>query len=77
MCLLFRCKSNTYYSFNGYLSLLKEMQDQFGQGFLRRMGRLIGAHANLPPIVDTAEAVFSSMTAVLYSNFRSIRGLNS
>jgi hypothetical protein len=63
-----------YYSMNGYLSLLREIQEQFGQEFVRRLGRETTAHAKLPPHVTSAEAIFSSMTEVLYASFKNAEG---
>ena len=56
------------YSMQGYLKALKELQDQFGQSFLQRVGSLIFSKALFPPGIKGIEGAMHSIDVAYNMN---------
>jgi hypothetical protein len=59
---------NALFSLVGYLSALRELQEQFGPSFIRKMGSLVFSKAVFPPGLDTTEKVLDSLNVAFHMN---------
>ncbi|AKU97261.1 hypothetical protein AKJ09_03925 [Labilithrix luteola] len=59
---------STRYPLSGYLSAMRELQEQFGFSFIRKMGTLVFEKAVFPPGLDSAAKVLASLNQAFYMN---------
>jgi hypothetical protein len=56
------------YSLGAFMAAMKELQDQFGQPFMRKMGSLILANAAFPPGIDACEKLLGMLDTAYAMN---------
>lgn len=56
------------FSLRGYLAALRELQEQFGSPFIRKIGAMIFEKAAFPPGLDSVEKVLSTLNQAYHMN---------